>query len=455
MKQEAGTILIIDDEAKLRSLAAKILSFEGYEVLEAADAKAARKLLAQKSVEVVLCDVKLPDANGVELVAEIKAKYPALEVILFTAYGNIPDGVQAIKNGAFDYLIKGDDNNKLVPLIGRALEKVALTGRLRKLEAELAKHAKRYTFDSLIGDSDALRQATILARKVAQTDTTVFLTGETGTGKEVFAHAIHQAGSRAAQPFVAINCSAFGRELLESELFGYKSGAFTGAAAKDKKGLFEEADKGCIFLDELGEMPLDLQAKLLRVLETGEFLKVGDSKPTRVDVRLIAATNRDLQAEIRNGHFREDLYYRISVFEIRLPALRERKADIAPLAQHFLRLFALKTNKKISHISRDCLQALEAHGWKGNIRELKNVMERAVILCEGDSLSLQDLPHDFQHLSHPNPSQLSAFSLASAEKLHIQKVLNHTQGNKTKTAELLGIALTTLYRKLEEYKLTP
>lgn len=455
MKTEGGTILIIDDEEKLRSLAARILRFEGHVVLEAADAKAARRLLEEKEVEVVLCDVKLPDANGVELVREIKVKYPALEIIMFTAYGNIPDGVQAIKNGAFDYIIKGDDNNKLVPLIGRALEKVALTGRVRELEAALAKHTKDYTFDSLIGDSDALRQAVGLARKVAQTHTTVFLTGETGTGKEVFAHAIHKAGSRAMQPFVAINCSAFGRELLESELFGYKAGAFTGAATKDKKGLFEEADKGTIFLDELGEMPIDLQAKLLRVLETGEFLKVGDSKPTRVDVRLIAATNRDLQAEIQNGHFREDLYYRISVFEIRLPSLRERKADVALLAQHFLRLFAHKTNKKINRINGDCLHALELHAWKGNIRELKNVVERAVILCEGNTLSLQDLPHDFQHLTQPTPSPLSAFSLASVEKLHIQKVLNHTNGNKTKTAELLGIALTTLYRKLEEYKLNP
>ena len=308
----------------------------------------------------------------------------------------------------------------------------------------------------LVGQSKKLTEAIDLAKKVASVDTTILLTGETGTGKEVFANAIHQSGNRKENNFVAINCSAFSHDLLESEMFGHKAGAFTGAI-KDKKGLFEEAHKGTIFLDEIGEMPIDLQAKLLRVIENGEFIKVGDSKVTKVDVRIIAATNRDLIKEIELGHFREDLYYRLSIFRILLPSLRERVADIEALAESFLKTFCLKTNKKIAGISKEFIQLLKLHNWPGNIRELKNVMERSVILENSNVLTTESLPYELQQLN-PEPHEqitktLSAFSLASAEKLHIQKVFNYTSGNKTETARLLNIALTTLYRKLEEYKI--
>jgi two-component system NtrC family response regulator len=255
---------------------------------------------------------------------------------------------------------------------------------------------------------------------------------------------------------VAINCAAFSKDLLESEMFGHKAGAFTGAS-KDQKGLFEEANNGTIFLDEIGEMAIDLQAKLLRVIETGEFLKVGENKPTKINVRIIAATNRNLQKEIEAGHFREDLFYRISVFQIQLPALRERVSDIEDLAKHFILHFATKSKKNINSISTDCLDALKLHEWNGNIRELKNVIERSIILMENGDWKMENLPFDFQtqnnSLDKLNEKGISAFSMSAAEQLHIRKILNHTNGNKTKTAELLGIALTTLYRKLEEYKI--
>ncbi|MGZ4035416.1 MAG: sigma-54-dependent transcriptional regulator [Bacteroidia bacterium] len=446
------TILIIDDEEKLRNLFGRIIKSEGFEVLEAADCKSGLKKLEQNNIDVILCDVKLPDGNGVELINKIKAQYPLTEIILLTAYGNIKDGVQAIKNGAFDYLTKGDDNEKIIPLLYRAFEKVQLQKRVKALEKRVG---QKFSFDSITGKSKAIQHAIDLAQKVAPTDTTVLLTGETGTGKEVFAQAIHQASNRSNKNFVAINCSAFGKELLESEMFGHKAGAFTGAG-KDQKGLFEEANNGTIFLDEIGEMALELQAKLLRVIETGEFIKVGESTSTKVNVRIIAATNRDLQKEIEAGNFRADLFYRISVFQIKLPALRERVIDIEPLAKHFVNLFASKTNKRIKNISHDSIEALKLHEWNGNIRELKNVIERSVILTNEDFISIESLPFEFQNKISNNGKgkQLSAFDLASVEKLHIQKVLNYTGGNKTETARLLNIALTTLYRKLEEYKIS-
>lgn len=443
------TILIIDDEEKLRTLLTRIISLEGFDVIQASDFKSAFKKLEQNDIDIVLCDVKLPDGNGVEFSKKIKDSFPLVEIILLTAYGNIADGVQAIKNGAFDYITKGDDNNKIIPLLYRALEKAELAKRVQRLEKQVG---SKYSFDNILGKSKAIQKAIDLARMVAETDASVLLTGETGTGKEVFAQAIHQESKRAKQNFVAINCSAFSKDLLESEMFGHKAGAFTGAN-KDQKGLFEEANHGTLFLDELGEMALDLQAKLLRVLETGEFLKVGETKPTKVNVRVIAATNRDFQEEIKKGTFREDLFYRISVFQIQLPSLGERVTDVELLANHFMTIYSAKTNKKIKSISPDAVEAMKRHAWHGNIRELKNALERAVILTRGDQIELDALPIEVQqHAERENKKHhFSAFELASAEKLHIQKVLNYTNGNKTKTSELLGIALTTLYRKLSEF----
>lgn len=444
-------ILIVDDEEKIRILLSRIISLEGFEVIQASDLKNARKRMEITDIDVVICDVKLPDGSGVEFSKFIKDKYPSVEIILLTAYGNIADGVQAIKNGAFDYITKGDDNNKIIPLVYKAIEKVVLNNRVLQLEKQLG---KRYSFDTIIGKSKQIKAAIDSGKKVAVTDATVLLTGETGTGKEVFAQSIHTASNRNKQNFVAVNCSAFSKELLENELFGHKAGAFTGAT-KDAKGIFEEANNGSVFLDEIGEMPLDLQAKLLRVLESGEFLKVGDNKITKVNVRIIAATNRDLQNEIEAGNFREDLYYRINIFNISLPSLRERTADIDDLATHFLKTISDKTGKKITSISKEYRDALKLHPWKGNIRELRNVIERSVILTDCNELEMLSLPSDFQilHTAHPAKKLLSAFSLESAEKIHILKTLNYTNGNKAEAARLLEIGIATLYRKIEEYKI--
>ncbi len=445
-----ATLLLIDDEPRLRQLLARILQLEGYTVLEAENARTGLKTLERETVHVVICDVKLPDGNGIELTARFKQLKPATEVIVLTAHGTIADGVLAIKNGAFDYITKGDDNDKIIPLVSRAVDKAHLQFRIQQLEEQVH---KRHGFDSILGRSSAIQQAVELARRVAATDTTVLLTGETGTGKEVFAQAIHQASPRRLGSFVAINCGALGKDILESELFGHRAGAFTGAS-RDQKGLFAEADKGTIFLDEIGEMPLDLQAKLLRVLETHEFLRVGDTKATKTDVRVIAATNRSLEQEAANGIFRLDLYYRLSVFSIGLPPLRDRPADIAELAELFARQDSLKVGRRAVGLSPAFMQKLQQHPWKGNIRELKNVIERAVILADplpdGSTLLTPDLlPYDMQEsvfLADPNV----IVDLATLEQQHIRRVLRHTGGNKTETARLLGIGLTTLYRKLSD-----
>lgn len=444
-------ILIIDDEEKLRSLLSKIISLEGFEVFQAGDIKKGLQKLETVDIDVIICDVKLPDGSGIDVSKICKEKYPAIEIILLTAYGNISDGVQAIKNGAFDYITKGDDNNKIIPLLYKAVEKVVLAKRVQQLEKQLG---NKYSFDNIIGQSSKITDAITTAKKVAASNATILLTGETGTGKEVFAQAIHNGSSRFKQNFVAVNCAAFSKSLLENELFGHKAGSFTGAI-KDTKGIFEEANNGTVFLDEIGEMPLDIQAKLLRVLETNEFLKIGDSKTTKVNVRIIAATNRNLQQEIEAGTFREDLFYRIAVFQIELPALRDRVNDIEALATYFLQFFNTKTNKT-NTLSKPYIDALKQHTWKGNIRELKNVIERSVILNNTTLLGIDSLPFDVQqNISPTNKNNtLSAFDLASAEKIHIQKVFNYTNGNKTETARLLNIALTTLYRKLEEYKIS-
>jgi len=443
-----STILVVDDEEKLRSLMKRIITLEGFRVLEAETLKAAAKVLERETVDVVLCDVKLPDGNGVDYTKVIKEKYPAIEVIVLTAFGNIPDGVEAIQNGAFNYITKGDDNARIIPLLNQAVEKKQLKDRIHQLEERVG---KKYSFDTILGSSQPLKEAIELAKIVAPNSTTVLLLGETGTGKEVFAQAIHNASKRSQQPFVALNCSSFSKELLESEIFGYKAGAFT-SAVKDKKGLIEEADKGTLFLDEIGEMPLELQSKLLRVLETSEFIKLGETKTNRVDVRIIAATNRDLQNFVLEGKFREDLFYRLNVYSITLPPLRDRKKDIPVLAKFFVGFFAEKINVPAPAITPEFMEKLQQHQWKGNIRELKNSIERAVIVSNGEPLTVTHLPIELRE-THARSKTLSAFDLHSVEKLHIQRVLNHTRYNKAEAARLLNIGLATLYRKIEDYQL--
>ena len=439
-----NTVLIIDDDKQLKTLLTGIITKEGFNVLAAGDATAGLRILEKEKVSVVLSDVNLPDANGIELVETIKSKYSLTEIIVITGYGTIADGVMAIKNGAFDYLVKGDDNAKIIPLLNKALEKSQLKSRIQQLESKIS---DTYNFDNIVGNSLAIQEAKKLAGKVALTDATVLLVGDTGTGKEVFAQSIHYASKRNNKPFIAVNCSTLGKDLLESELFGHKAGAFTGAT-KDTQGLMEEANGGTIFLDEVGEMDIELQAKMLRVLETKEFYKVGDSKPKRVDVRVITATNRNLQEQIDKGLFRIDLYYRLSVFKIPLPSLSERVDDIDLLTTHFIKFFSEKMAVQAPKISRDFLDTLKKHSWKGNIRELKNVIERAMILSDGE-LRPEFLPLEFTFLENAANSLL----LDDVEKQHIKKVLTITNGNKAESARILGIALNTLYRKIESYNL--
>ncbi|KUY31514.1 sigma-54-dependent transcriptional regulator [Elizabethkingia ursingii] len=439
-----GTILIIDDELKLLKLLGMILSQENFNVKEASTARSAMTMLEQHDFDVVLSDVRLPDAFGVELVKAIKTKYPEKEVILMTAFGNISDAVQAMKNGAYDYLVKGDDNEKIIPLVYRAIEKAK-----DNKSNNTAPVCKLKGMDQILGSAESILQAKKLAERVALTDASVLLTGETGTGKEVFAHAIHETGSRNNKNFVAINCSAFSKEILESELFGHKQGAFTGAV-RDKKGLVEEANGGTLFLDEIGEMPMDLQAKLLRVLETGEFIKMGETKVSTSNFRLIAATNRNLLEEVKQGNFREDLYFRLNVFEIHLPALRERKEDLKILAKNFIDVFSKKMNllSKVQ-VSEDYYKTLKKNNWQGNIRELRNTVERSLILMNNNILDADSLPLYSEQAS----TEMDSLSIKTLEKEHIQKVLQYTKGNKAEAARLLEIGIATLYRKLEEYQL--
>lgn len=444
-KTTASAVLVIDDERKLSALMTRILELEGFQVFQAPNGKEGLKTLMQENILVVISDVKLPDVYGVDLVRTIKEKKPYVEIINLTAYGTIADGVKAMQNGAFNYIIKGDDNDRVIPLLHQAFQKAQV--QLSKFNLEKNANSK-YGFSQIIGHSRQLADAVSLARKVAVTDTTVLLLGETGTGKEVFASAIHHDSQRKLMSFVAVNCSSFTGELLESELFGYKAGAFTGAL-KDKKGLFEEAHYGTIFLDEIGEISQELQAKLLRVLENKSFIKLGDTQTTKVNVRILAATNRNLGEQVAAGHFRADLFYRLSVFTITLPSLNDRKNDVEILAKHFFQEFKAIINNRLRKIDPEFIDRLNKHHWKGNIRELKNVMERAVILADTDTLTPDLLPPEFIY----GNNAIHTLELANIEKQHIYKVLEHTGGNKTEAARLLGIGLTTLYRKLDEYQL--
>lgn len=448
---EQRPILIIDDEASLRALLAQILRLEGFAVFEATTAAEGRRILSDERIWVVVTDVKLPDANGVELVAELKASYPDIEIIVITAFGTIQGGVEAMRNGALDYITKGDEDERIIHTIEKAAERAALRKQVRDLQQRID---AKVEFSKLIGKSVSIARATELAKKVAGTDTTVLLLGETGTGKELFAEAIHRSSKRRDGSFVAINCSAIPKDLQESELFGHVKGAFTGAIT-EKRGFFEEANGGTIFLDEIGDMTLETQTKLLRTLENRTIVRVGDTKPRPIDVRIIAATNVNLKEAVAQKHFREDLYYRLNGFTIFLPPLRERTDDIDLLAYHFLQTFSSEFSKPVSVITEPFMLALKRHRWLGNIRELKNVIERAVILSTSESLTEDLLPEEMRTaIAAPTATTDAATpTLEEIERRHILAVLTQCDNNKTNAAKQLGIGTATLYRKLKEYGL--
>ncbi len=444
-----SNILIVDDEPEIRDLLSKLLELHNCTVFQAESLDVAFTILNEEEIQVIILDVRLDDVNSIDQIPLIKKKYPIIEIIVLTAYGTINDGVNSIKSGAFDYIVKGDDDDKVLPTVIKALDKNRMSARISLLEDKIQ---TKFNFGNIIGKSKIIKEAVFLAQKVMDSDTPILLTGETGTGKEIFARAIHYESIRADKPFVAVNCSAIPKDILESELFGYKKGAFTGAI-NNKKGLFEEADSGTLFLDEIGEMPFNLQAKLLRVLETNSFIKPGDSKETKVVVRIISATNKNIFNAINEESFRKDLFYRISTFIIQLPSLRERKEDIHELADFFLNYYSSRLKKPITSIEQDFFSRLLEYNFPGNIRELKNVCERVVILSERGIITSKNLPVEFSDFSIPLLPDENNYSLEALEKIQIKKILALSENNKQKAAKLLGIGLTTLYRKIEQYGL--
>ncbi|MBK6772004.1 MAG: sigma-54-dependent Fis family transcriptional regulator [Ignavibacteria bacterium] len=442
---EKRSVIIIDDESNIRNLLSRILSLEGFEVNTFANAKEGLNSVDKESYDVALIDVKLPDIDGIELTRLIREKSPDTEIIVMTAYATIKDGVEAIRRGAMDYIEKGRDEEEIILKVKQAAEKAGLKHKIKQLQSRIDKNL---SFSSITGKSKQFSDCIELAKKVAVTNTTVLLLGETGTGKELFAQSIHETSVRKDKPFIAVNCSAIPKDLQESELFGYVKGAFTGAI-NDKKGLFEAAHKGTIFLDEIGDMSPETQSKLLRVLETNTFTKVGDTKITNIDVRVISATNKDLKSQIEKDLFKNDLYYRLNTFTIHLPALRDRMDDLDLLISNFITIYNEKLNKKISSASSEFISVLKEYSFPGNVRELKNIIERAVILSSGDELTAENLPEEI--FVHKNSNEIHSDSLKEIEQQHILKIYSENNRNKTITAEKLGIGSVTLYRKLKEY----
>ena len=438
------SILIVEDDITFSLMLTTWLGKKGFVVRSSSSVSDAKRRLGEEAFDLVISDLRLPDSDGIDLLKWLKSTHPSLPLIMMTSYAEIQTAVQAMKLGAADYIAKPLNPDELL-------------GKIRELAHVEEKAPARVPVPSapdlyIEGQSQAARQLYEHVRLVAPTDMSVLVTGASGTGKEYIARRIHEQSNRSKAPFVAVDCGAIPKELAASEFFGHVKGSFTGAI-ENKTGAFVAAQGGTIFLDEIGEMAFDLQAKLLRILETGEFIKIGDTKPTKVDVRIIAATNRDLEKEIEQGHFREDLFYRLSVFQIHLPALRERVEDIPLHIKAFVSAFSSKMGKNIRTISPEYIDALKKRAWKGNVRELRNAIERSLIIADGDTLTLDALPLNMQTSSAASTESYSGFDLSGVEKMHIQKVLKYTKGNKTETSRLLGIGLTTLYRKIEEYGL--
>jgi DNA-binding NtrC family response regulator len=451
-------ILVVEDKESMARMLKETLELEGYEVIIAGDGAAGIKTFKGNKFDLVLTDLKLPKKDGIEVLRASKEENPLVPVIVMTAFGSVETAVSAMKLGAFDFITKPLDTDYLRLLIERALKNRRLITENLLLKDELSQRAGKH---GIVGKSTEMVKVAEHIQKVAPTKTTVLLLGESGTGKELFARAIHDLSPRKEFPFVAINSAAIPRELLESEFFGHEKGAFTGAAER-KLGKFELANRGTVFLDEIGEMDMTLQTKVLRALQEGEIDRVGGTNPVRVDIRIIAASNKDLEAAVARNTFRQDLYYRLSVFPIRIPPLRERREDIPILAEHFLSKFSSEMNIPHRNIDNEAMNILQGYSWKGNVRELENVMERAMILCEGDTLTREHLRLDpsagpeslFMNIPLDGTLEDAAgAALRIAESLRIKKALENTHGNKTKAAELLKVSYRTLLTKIKEYNL--
>ena len=449
-------VLVVDDEPKLCDLLASALSQNGISVFTAGNGLHALKVLEVEDIDLVISDWRMPGMDGPQLLAEIKSRFPQLPVIVMTAYSTVKNAVQSMRNGAFDYIAKPFDIDELDITVSKALQFRDILKDNQRMRAELDEHQQ---IDSLIGDSPSFRRVLQAIDSVRESNATILLTGESGTGKEMVARAIHKHGNRADKPFVAVNCAAIPEGLLESEMFGHRKGAFTGAAT-DRIGRFQQADKGTLFLDEIGEMPLALQAKILRALQERVIEPVGDPRERKVDVRVIAATNKNLLEAVANKEFREDLYYRLNVFPIPLPALRERVEDIAPLARHFAHSLGAAAGKRITGFSPQALQAMAHYSWPGNIRELQNCVERATIVASGAVIEDDDLPA-YLFASSPTgsgailnegasvPPDLDA-ALAEVEKTYILAALAQSNGVQAAAAQLIGISERSFWYRLKK-----
>jgi len=443
-----SNILFADDEATFRTIMSNELTRMGYKVTCCPNGAVALKNIQERDFDVVLLDMNMPEMDGIETLKKIKEIETTTEVIILTGKGTIENAVQAIKLGAYDYLTKPCRLSELDALLQRALEK----RRLRKENVHLKRLIKEdRELTVMIGNGDAMKLLYKTIDKVAPSDAIVLVQGESGTGKELVANTIHQHSKRASMPFVVVNCATLQETLLESELFGHTKGAFTGAT-ESRMGLFEAADGGTLFLDEIGELTVNTQAKLLRVIQSGETRRIGDNRVVTVDVRIIAATNKNLAVEAKKGSFRDDLYFRLNVIALFLPPLRERKEDIPTLIRHFLAHFC--RNKQEKQLLPEALAAMTLYDWPGNVRELENTVERMVVLSEGDTIALEDLPENIRGTSvRFDAAEKSDSSLAGVERRHIMKILQEKQGNKTVAAETLGVSLKTLYNKLKYYRI--
>jgi DNA-binding NtrC family response regulator len=447
------SILVIDDKDSMRQMLSKTLESEGYEVETAKDGEGGLEKAKEKRYDLVLADLKLPKMDGLEVLSSLKELDPEVAIIMMTAYGTIESAVEAMKQGAFDFLAKPFDTDHLGVLIKRALENRRLLAENILLREELT-HNLGYA--EIIGKCEKMKEVSRLIQKVAPSDTTVLLLGESGTGKELFARAIHSLSAREKAPYVAINCAAIPRELLENELFGSERGAYTGAVAR-KMGKFEIAEGGSAFLDEVGDLDIALQAKLLRVLQDRTFERLGGTKTISVNVRLIAASNTDLKKAIEKKQFREDLYYRLSVFPITIPPLRERREDIPNLAEYFVKKYCAEMKKPQKTISNEALALLDKYHWPGNVRELENTIERAIILCEGKRILPEHLairiptPNEIRLREGAGLKEVGQYAQAEAERALIVRILNQVRGNKRKAAQALKIDYTTLFEKIKRY----
>ena len=442
-----ANILVVDDEQTIRDALKMVLEEEGYQTQAAADGKEALNLISKNDFDIVITDLKMPEIDGMSLTRQCQQLCPQTSIIIITAHGSLESAIEALRIGAYDYILKPFDFDDVLYKIKRLIKQKELVLENQALRQEVE---QRYSFSNIVGQSPQMKKIFELIKKVANTKGNVLITGSSGTGKELVARAIHFNSDRKNKPFVAINCGAIVGNLMESEFFGHKKGSFTGAV-RDKDGHFKMANDGTLFLDEIGDIPLHLQVKLLRAIEENEILPVGGNTPVKTDVRIIAATNRNLEEDLEKGTFRDDLFYRLNVVEIKLPSLNERREDIPLLVKHFIDKYNSELKRNIKNADNETMRILLNYSWKGGIRELENVIERALILCEGEFITKQDLPPNMTDIDYDAdiPDRMKD-AVAAFEKKHIISILKRMENNKEEVAKILDISLSSLYRKMDE-----